>query len=207
MGWQLPATRSTTLGTADVPTVSSSGRGDQLHQVAQSAELPEARAGRPTRGAAERLGCGIPRPRKGVLINPSMHTRRQTDDGLRACAGPGGTGLRMDCGGDLRWRHHLRRWCKATSSWRALGSTTSSSPLLLKSMHLRSHRTTFQITLKGAAACLLLAPVVFPIGTDAIPVLKPAPSRPHTLLTPDPCAPSRRTHPLREVTHFVGRGR
>ena len=66
MGWQLPATRSTTLGTADVPTVSSSGRGDQLHQVAQSAELPEARAGRPTRRAAERPGCGIPRDEKGV---------------------------------------------------------------------------------------------------------------------------------------------
>ena len=140
-------------------------------------------------------------------FNPSMHIRRQADDGFRACAGPGGTGLRMDCGGDLRWRHHLRRWCKVTSSWRALGSTTCSSPGWLKSMLLRSHRTTFQITLKGAAACLLLAPVVFPIGTDAIPVLKPAPSRPHTLLTPDPCAPSRRTHPLREVTHFVGRGR
>ena len=66
MGWQLPATRSTTLGTADVPTVSSSGRGGQLHQVAQSAELPEARAGRPTRRAAERPGCGIPRDGKGV---------------------------------------------------------------------------------------------------------------------------------------------
>ena len=41
---------------------------------------------------------------------------------------------------------------------------------------------------KGAAACLLLAPVVFPIGTDAIPVLKPAPSRPQTLHTADLCA-------------------
>ena len=73
MGWQLPATRSTTLGTADVPTVSSSGRGDQLHQVAQSAELPEARAGRPTRAAAERLGCGIPWSGKGV--NKMFQTR------------------------------------------------------------------------------------------------------------------------------------
>ena len=61
MDWQLPAMRCTTLGTADVPTVSSSGRGDQLHQVAQSAELPEARAGRPSRGAAERRGYEIPR--------------------------------------------------------------------------------------------------------------------------------------------------
>ena len=61
MGWQLPAMRCTTLGTADVPTVSSSGRGDQLLQVAQSAELPVARAGRPSRAAAERRGCGIPR--------------------------------------------------------------------------------------------------------------------------------------------------
>ena len=67
-GWQLPATRSTTLGTADVPTVSSTGRGDQLHQVAQSAELPEARVGRPTRRAAERPGCGIPPDGKGVNI-------------------------------------------------------------------------------------------------------------------------------------------
>ena len=66
MGWQLPATRSTTLGTADVPTVSLSGREDQLHQVAQSAELPVTRAGRPSRAAAERLGCGIPRSGKGV---------------------------------------------------------------------------------------------------------------------------------------------
>ena len=66
MGWQLPPTRSTTLSTADVLTVSSSSRGDQLHQVAQSAELPEARAGRPTRRAAERPGCGIPRDGKGV---------------------------------------------------------------------------------------------------------------------------------------------
>ena len=69
MGWQLPATRSTTLGTADVPMVSSSGRGDQLYQVAQSAELSEVRAGRPTRRAAERLGCGIPRDGKGVKYN------------------------------------------------------------------------------------------------------------------------------------------
>ena len=141
------------------------------------------------------------------LVNPSMHIRREADDRFRACAGPGGPGLRMVSGGDLRWRHHLRRWCKATSSWHALGSTTSSSPLLLKSMHLRKRKTNSQKTIKGAAACLLLAPVVFPIGTDAIPVLKPVPSRPHTRLTPDPCAPSRRTHPLREVTHFVGRGR
>ena len=41
---------------------------------------------------------------------------------------------------------------------------------------------------KGAAACLLLAPVGTPIGTDAIPVLKPAPSRPQTLHTADLCA-------------------
>ena len=67
MGWQLPAMRCTTLGTADVPTVSSSGRGDQLHQVAQSAELPVARAGRPSRAAAERRGCGI--PRRGQRVN------------------------------------------------------------------------------------------------------------------------------------------
>ena len=39
-----------------------------------------------------------------------------------------------------------------------------------------------------AFPCLLLAPLVLPIGTDAIPVLKPAPSRPQTLLTADPCA-------------------
>ena len=39
-----------------------------------------------------------------------------------------------------------------------------------------------------AFTCLLLAPLVLPIGTDAIPVLKPAPSRPQTLLTADPCA-------------------
>ena len=70
MGWQLPATRSTTLGTADVPTVSSSGCGDQLHQVAQSAELPEARAGRPSRAAAARRHCGIPRP--GQRANPPV---------------------------------------------------------------------------------------------------------------------------------------
>ena len=68
MGWQLPATRATTLGTADVPTVSSSGRGDQLHQVAQSAELPVARAGRPSRAAAERRGCGIPGRGKRVKV-------------------------------------------------------------------------------------------------------------------------------------------
>ena len=61
MGWQLPAMRCTTLGTADVPTVSSSGHGDQLHQVAQSAELPEARAGHPSRAAVARRGCGNPR--------------------------------------------------------------------------------------------------------------------------------------------------
>ena len=36
-------------GTADDPTVSSSDRGDQLHRKAQSAELSEARAGRPSR--------------------------------------------------------------------------------------------------------------------------------------------------------------
>ena len=71
-------------------------------------------------------------------VNPSIYTGRQTDDGFRACAGPGGPGLRMVCGGDLRWRHHLRRWCKATSSWHALGSTTSSPPHLLKWAHLRS---------------------------------------------------------------------
>ena len=53
--------RCTTLGTADAPTVSSPGRGDQLHRVAQSAELSEVRAGRPEAAAAERLGCGIPR--------------------------------------------------------------------------------------------------------------------------------------------------
>ena len=51
--------RCTTLGTADVPTVSSSSRGDQLHRVAQSAELPEARAGRPSRAAAERRRCDV----------------------------------------------------------------------------------------------------------------------------------------------------
>ena len=39
-----------------------------------------------------------------------------------------------------------------------------------------------------AFPCLLLAPLVLPIGTDAIPVLKPAPSRPLTLHTADPCA-------------------
>ena len=68
MGWQLPATRSTTLGTAEVPTVSSSGRGDQLHQVAQSAELPVTRAGRPSRAAAERR-CDVeyPDPGKGLI--------------------------------------------------------------------------------------------------------------------------------------------
>ena len=75
-----------------------------------------------------------------TLVHMVPYTRRQADDGFRACAGPGGPGLRMVCGGDLRWRHHLRRWCKATSSWHALGSTTSSSPLLLKSMLLRSIR-------------------------------------------------------------------
>jgi hypothetical protein len=37
--WQLPVMRCTTLGTADAPTVSSLDRGDQLHRVAQSAEL------------------------------------------------------------------------------------------------------------------------------------------------------------------------
>ena len=66
IGWRLPSTRSTTLGTADVPTVSSSGRGDQFHQVAQSAELPEARAGRPSSAAVERRGCGNPRDGKKV---------------------------------------------------------------------------------------------------------------------------------------------
>jgi hypothetical protein len=35
-------------------------------------------------------------------VNLSMHTRRQADDGFSACAGPGGTGLRMVRGGDLR---------------------------------------------------------------------------------------------------------
>ena len=30
--WQLPVIRCTTLGTADIPTVSSPGRGDQLHR-------------------------------------------------------------------------------------------------------------------------------------------------------------------------------
>ena len=41
---------------------------------------------------------------------------------------------------------------------------------------------------KGAAACLLLTPVVCPIVTDATPVLKPAPYRPQTLVTADLCA-------------------
>ena len=68
-GWQLPAMRSTTLGTADVPTVSSSGRGDQAYRVAQSAELPEARDGRPSRAAAERLGCGNIGGGKGFITH------------------------------------------------------------------------------------------------------------------------------------------
>ena len=63
MGWQLPAMRWTTPGTAGVTVVNLHGREDQLHRVAQSAELPEARAERPSRAAAERRGCGIPRVR------------------------------------------------------------------------------------------------------------------------------------------------
>ena len=72
------------------------------------------------------------------LTLPSTYTRRQTDDGFRACAGPGGPGLRMVFGGDLHHRHHLRRVGKDSSKQRALGSTTSSSPHLLKWAHLRS---------------------------------------------------------------------
>ena len=78
MGWQLPAMRCTTLGTADVPTVSSPGRGDQLHRVAQSAELPEARAGRPSRAAAERRAAEIPRDAgKGSMRNAPQIGRRR----------------------------------------------------------------------------------------------------------------------------------
>ena len=64
--WQLPVMCSTTLGAADAPTVSSSGRGDQPYRVAQSAELSEARTARPSRAASERRGCGNPRHGKRV---------------------------------------------------------------------------------------------------------------------------------------------
>ena len=68
LDWQLPAMRCTTLGTAHVPTVSSSGRGDQLHRVAQSAELPEARAGQPSRAGRKAAAAEIPGTGKGPML-------------------------------------------------------------------------------------------------------------------------------------------
>ena len=63
-------------------------------------------------------------------VNPRS---RQADAVQRACAVPGGTGLRMVFGSDLHHRHHLRRvGCgqrKDSSKQRALGSTTCSSRL------------------------------------------------------------------------------
>ena len=69
--------RCTALGTADVPTVSLPGRGDQLHRAAQSAELPDAHAGWPSRGAAERRGFGIPRVcGKGLKVMSPFQTKQ-----------------------------------------------------------------------------------------------------------------------------------
>ena len=97
------------------------------------------------------------------------------------------------------WRHRLTGWFAAApltfdSIVEGWAGPPRNSPLWARRRPLLptccSGRicAQFQETLTGAAACLLLAPLVFPIGTDAIPVLKPAPSRPQTLVTADPCA-------------------
>ena len=73
-----------------------------------------------------------------LILNPSTRLRRQADARFRACAGPGGTGVRMVCGGPAHLRQYRRRVGRAASKQPALGSTTSSSPNLLKWAHLRS---------------------------------------------------------------------